>query len=244
MDRGASEGEQHGEGFKAHDTQHWRAQRGIADHRRIRPERRDHQLLHGARRRAVRPVHWSRRHCRSCRNSLAALREAYGGKLGILAGFARRIDLAVLADGPADPESEPRDRLFEIMMRRFDALALYKPAVDRMAHSARCDPGLAAVLHRLAVRSQKWTLVAAGIRLGGLRGRVAVEGAVLAYAEAMRAWLDDDDPDLARTMAALDRALRRGERGMQMLSDLCSLVPRFDRRGRRRRPATDEAAMG
>ncbi len=175
--------------------------------------------------------------------SLAALREAYGGKLGILAGFARRIDLAVLADGPADPESEPRDRLFEIMMRRFDALAPYKPAIDRMAHSARCDPGLAAVLHRLAARSQKWTLVAAGIRFGGLGGRVAVEGAVLAYAETMRAWLDDDDPDLGRTMAALDRALRRGERGMRMLSDLCSLLPRFDRRRRRRR-SSDEAAMG
>ena len=176
--------------------------------------------------------------------SLAALREVYGGKLGILAGFARRVDLAVLADGPADPESEPRDRLFEIMMRRFDALAPYKSAIDRMAHSARCDPGLAAVLHRLAVRSQKWMLVAAGIRLGGLGGRVAVEGAVLAYAETMRTWLDDDDPDLARTMAALDRALRRGERGMRMLSDLCSLLPRPGRRARRRRPAADEAAMG
>jgi AcrR family transcriptional regulator len=175
--------------------------------------------------------------------SLAALREAYAGKLGILAGFARRIDLAVLTDGPADPASEPRDRLFEIMMRRFDALSPYKPAIDRMARSTRCDPGLAAVLHRLAVRSQKWTLVAAGIRHGGLRGRVAVEGAVLVYAETMRTWLDDDDQDLGRTMAALDRALRRGERGMQMLSDLCSLLPRFDRRRRRRRPS-DEAAMG
>ncbi|MCB1489891.1 MAG: TetR/AcrR family transcriptional regulator, partial [Bauldia sp.] len=50
--------------------------------------------------------------------SLADLRECYAGKLGILFGFARRIDLAVLAEGPADAESEPRDRLFEVMMRR------------------------------------------------------------------------------------------------------------------------------
>lgn len=175
--------------------------------------------------------------------SLAALRATFGGKLGILVGFARRIDLAVLADGPADPASGPRDRLFEIMMRRFDALAPYKAAVDRMAASARCDPALAAILHRLSVRSQRWALAAAGIRVGGLRGRMVVEGAVFVYAETMRTWLHDDDADLGRTMATLDRALRRAERGMEMASGICSLLPRFDRRRRGRGPS-DATAMG
>ena len=60
-------------------------------------------------------------------------------------------------------ETGPRDRLFEAEMRRLDALAPYKDAVRGLASSARCDPGLACALHRLAARSQKWTLVAAGI---------------------------------------------------------------------------------
>ncbi len=167
---------------------------------------------------------------------LATLRETYSGKVGILVGFSRRIDLAVLADGPADPASEPRDRLFEIVMRRFDGLAPYKPAIRRMARTASCHPGFAAILHRLSVRSQRWTLAAAGISHSGLRGRIATEGLVLVYAETVRTWLDDGDPDLGRTMATLDRSLRRGERGMQMLSDLCAFIPRASRfrRGRGR----------
>lgn len=174
--------------------------------------------------------------------SLATLRESYGGKLGILAGFARRIDLAVLAEGDADPESEPRDRLFEVMMRRFDALAPYKPAIRRMARAARCDPALATVLRRLTLRSQRWNLAAAGISHGGLKGRVAASGSALVYAETMKTWLDDDEPDLGATMATLDRALRRGERGMRMMSNLCSVLPRLAERGRRARDGEEATA--
>lgn len=165
--------------------------------------------------------------------SLAELRAHYAGIPGILADFAKRIDSAVLADGPADADSEPRDRLFEIMMRRFDALAPYKPAIRRIAAAALCDPGFAAVLHCLALRSQKWTLTAAGLEPRGLRGRVAVEGIVLVHGEAMRAWLKDDSEDLGRTMAALDKGLSRGERWMRMLCQAGRLLPRLARRGRR-----------
>jgi hypothetical protein len=119
------------------------------------------------------------------------------------------------------------------MMRRFDALAPYKPAIRRMARSARCDPALAAILRRLALRAQKWNMAAAGVSHGGLNGRVALGGLALVYGETMRTWLGDDDPDLGATMATLDRALRRGERGMRMMSDLCGLLPRMAERGRR-----------
>lgn len=174
---------------------------------------------------------------------LTTLREDFDGKLGILAAFSRRIDLMVLAGGAPDMSVGPRDRLFEAEMRRFDALRPYKAALRGLARSARRDPGLACALHGLAKRSQKWTLVAAGIHHGGILGRVALEGAVLVYAEAMRTWFDDDDEDSARTMAALDRALRRGEQAMRVLSDLCSFAPRVMDRGRRMRDA-GRAARG
>ena len=35
----------------------------------------------------------------------------------------------------------------------------------------------------------------------------------------MRTWLDDDDPALAKTMARLDRELRRGERVIEGAED-------------------------
>ena len=174
--------------------------------------------------------------------SLAELREAFDGKLGIIAAFTKRIDGLVLEQGPADPADGARDRLFEVMMRRFDGLAPYKAALKSLARSARRDPGLACMLHRMLERSAKWMLVAAGIRHGGLVGKVAIEGAVLVHLEAMRAWLDDDDPGLARTMAALDRSLRRGERAMQLIGDVCSFLPRMAERGRAGRSGSGSSA--
>ena len=57
--------------------------------------------------------------------TLAELRDLYPGKLAILADFSKRIDRQVLAGGvAAGPDEEARDRLFDVMMRRFDALAI------------------------------------------------------------------------------------------------------------------------
>ena len=168
--------------------------------------------------------------------SLAVLRENYDGKLGILADWSRRIDMAVLEQGSAEEgEGGARDRLFEVLMRRFEALGPYKEALRRLARSARFDLRLACALEAIVARSQKWMLVAAGIHKSGWAGFIAIRGAELIYVEVMRTWLDDDDPGLARTMAALDRSLRRGERAMQWLDDVCGFFPRFADRARRRR---------
>ena len=164
--------------------------------------------------------------------TLAALREAYDGKLAIVADFSRRIDLAVL-EGETSADEGPRDRLFEVLMRRFDALKPYRPVLKHLAAAARCDLGLARALHRISAGSQKWMLVAAGIHRGGPVGRLLIEGTLLAYLDTLRVFLDDDGADLGRTMAALDRALRRGERALQMIDDVCAFLPRFRRPGRR-----------
>ena len=51
-----------------------------------------------------------------------------------------------------------------------------------------------------------------GIPTDGLRGAIAVKLTACAYAATLRVWLRDDSPDLASTMAALDRRLRGIER--------------------------------
>jgi AcrR family transcriptional regulator len=163
---------------------------------------------------------------------LAEVRRNFDGKLGILAAFSRRVDEQVLDKGPAEGEG-CRDRLFEILMRRFEALGPYRESLRRIVRSARRDLALAGALHRIAKRSQMWMLVGADIHRGGLIGRLAVEGAVLAYSDVLATFLDDDD-DLARTMARLDHALRRGERAIEWLDGLCAFVPSFGGRFRDR----------
>ena len=51
----------------------------------------------------------------------------------------------------------------------------------------------------------------------------------------MRTFLDDDDPDLARSMAALDREMATAESLARFANELCRLLPRCPPRRRRRR---------
>ena len=88
-----------------------------------------------------------------------------------------------------------------------------------LLRSARRNPPLALALNRLAVRSQQWMLTAAGIPASGPRGFIRAQGLAVLFASVLRAWVNDDDTGLARTMAALDRALARGQRFGGLLDD-------------------------
>ena len=136
-------------------------------------------------------------------------------KPAILQAFTRRIDLAALSEA-VDPVERPRDRLFEILMRRFDALGPYKPALRRMAGDAR-KLGLDLLPAAIQLpRSMSWMLEAAHIPSAGFVGAVRAKALCFAYLAVLRTYLDDDSPDLTRTMAALDRALRRAEPFMRL----------------------------
>jgi AcrR family transcriptional regulator len=172
--------------------------------------------------------------------SLSGLRAAFPGKIAILAAFNERIDLAVLAGGPAEGESE-RDRLFDVLMRRFDALGPYRAALKRLGRSAQLNPALACATALASDRSMSWMLAAAHVRHGGFLGRIAKSGAGMVFAEAMATWLAGDDADTEKTMAALDRALRRGERAISYVRDACDLVATFMRRGPRDTGSTEAA---
>ena len=53
----------------------------------------------------------------------------------------------------------------------------------------------------------------------------------MVYASVFGVWLEDDDPGLARTMAALDRRLRRGERTLRGVEQVGSALYRLATEG-------------
>jgi AcrR family transcriptional regulator len=170
---------------------------------------------------------------------LSALRTEFGSTLAILGAHIKDIDRAVLAGGGADMAEEPaRERLFDVLMRRLEALAPYKQAVRSLMRSVRRNPGLALALNAMAVRSQAWMLEAAGIGASGPKGALRAQGAALMFARVLSVWFDDE-PGLDRTMAALGRGLASAERWAGFLDDLCAL-PKCIGRGSRRRRARDE----
>ncbi|MYZ48851.1 TetR/AcrR family transcriptional regulator [Propylenella binzhouense] len=168
--------------------------------------------------------------------TLQALRSAFDGRIAILDAFVRGIDEQVLAArDPELAEEAPRERLFDILFARIEALLPHRAAIRGLAQAAFRDPLLALELNRMTVRSMSWMLTAAGLPATGIRGAARAQALAVMWSQVMRVFLDDTDPGLARTMAELDRRLRRAERAAIRFD-------RLDRFLRGRRPPSRRAA--
>jgi ubiquinone biosynthesis protein COQ9 len=172
--------------------------------------------------------------------SLADLRREFTCKTDLLKGFQAEVDAEVLAKmKPAAEEQKPRDRLFDLVMTRFEVMAPYKQALDRIHAGLRCRPGEAAKLFCSTLASQYWMLAGAGAKLNGPGTGLRVAGLTAIYGKVFHVWLEDDSPGLDRTMAALDRRLQLGEQRLAsmetMCGDLCSFACGFLPRGWKRR---------
>lgn len=157
--------------------------------------------------------------------SLSEMRDLFPSKGAMLDGFTRMIDKMVMEGTTSDLAGEPaRERVFDVVMRRFDAMAPYRKALRRISYALRADLPSLAALNRSGLNSARYMLAAAGVPTEGPLGAVKLQGLVLAQANVMRVWFDDDDPTQARTMAELDRELSRGERFMERAEDVRRLT--------------------
>ena len=147
---------------------------------------------------------------------LAVLMQVFPSKTAILAAFQRGIDRAVLGAGEVG-EGSPRDRLFELLMRRLEALAPHRKALASIAAAAPHDPvGVLCGWGRL-LHSMSTTLALAGLSADGLRGLIRVKGLAGIYGSVLPVFLRDESDDLTRTMAALDGRLQRIESVMNWI---------------------------
>lgn len=142
--------------------------------------------------------------------TMVELVDHFPSKTAILDSYARGIDRRMM-EGPVDPAESPRDRVFEVVMRRFDAMARDRRALATILRHTGTDPCAMACGARQFARSMALTLETAGLSTSGLAGLARVEGLAAIHLYVLKAFLDDDSPDLARTMASLDTALRRAE---------------------------------
>lgn len=122
-------------------------------------------------------------------------------KLGLLA------DQAALVDEGSTGTT--RERLFDMLMRRFDVLQQYRGGVQSVLRALPLDPALALMLGAKTQASMAWMAQAAGLDTSGIAGSLRISGLVAVWLQALRAWDRDDSPDLSGTMVALDRALDR-----------------------------------
>jgi ubiquinone biosynthesis protein COQ9 len=140
---------------------------------------------------------------------LAPLRARYGSREALLIRFGTLADAAAVAD-PVIGDT-PRERLFDVLMRRFDALSPHRAGVLAVARAAPSDPCLVALGAAAGLRSMGWMLEAAAIPASGIAGRLRAKALLAVWLGAFRAWARDESADLSATMAALDRLLERAE---------------------------------
>jgi len=128
-----------------------------------------------------------------------------------LRGYGRSLDRAALAEAGADSGASVRDRLFTLLMERFDAAHPQRLGAVELARAARSDPGLAAFMALSLPPSIARIADAAGVATGGLLGPLRVQALTVLYLAVARVWLSDDSPDLSATMKELDTRLAQAE---------------------------------
>ena len=148
----------------------------------------------------------------------ADLYRLYPDKTALAAAFMARIDAEVLAGTPSstDPDETARDRLFDVMMRRYDALRPHRDALRALRRAGTRDPLLALALGPALRRSMGAMLEAASLSSEGLPGALRQNGLLAIHYAVSRVFDRDDTVDLSKTMAALDSRLKMAERWSQL----------------------------
>jgi AcrR family transcriptional regulator len=141
--------------------------------------------------------------------TLAELAQIYSSRPDILDGFEKMIDRRMLAGATAGIDDQPRDRMFEIVMARLDALAPYREGAQRIAGDLPFDPQSGLVMACALPRSISWMFAGANLPLGGPLMPLKLAAVGAAYLSTFRIWLNDDSEDLSKTMATLDRNMDR-----------------------------------
>ncbi|MEL6568491.1 MAG: hypothetical protein AAFQ22_08740 [Pseudomonadota bacterium] len=126
----------------------------------------------------------------------------------------RHFDKAMSGEG-IDPEETPRERLFDVIMLRFEAMEARRAGVLSLVHYREQSP--IRLAKHLAARkaSADWALVSAGLDGADQAVPRDIRSVAVAYAmaQAERAWRKETDPGFARTMSKLDEELRKLEDG-------------------------------
>lgn len=142
----------------------------------------------------------------------AELRRRCPTPLHLLRLHGRVTDQRVLEGTVPDQGGTVRDRIFDVLMRRIDAMQPHRAGILRLFEDLRRDPLLALALLGSLPRSMAWMLEAAEVPVPpGALGAIRVKGLTGVWLATVRAWTRDAGADLGATMAALDRALDRAE---------------------------------
>jgi hypothetical protein len=148
-------------------------------------------------------------------------------KEAVLDTLDTQLDLCMLDNaGAPDRTQSVRDRLFDALMARFDALENNRAAWQSILHFGERDPIQELSRRARRARTGAWALEASGITASSVGGAGRAIGIARILRHCETVWLQDG-PDLAKTMARLDQELRKGEDIAARVNEACRFMASF-----------------
>ena len=138
--------------------------------------------------------------------------EIFPKKIDIIVTISQLIDKETLQKLEKFSDDDTyRDKLFSLLMTRFDVLQKYKPVISQIWNEACTNPTLVISSAPKGINSMIWMLEAAQIDVSGVGGTIKAQLFGVFYLTAVNTWLKDESSDLTETMAHVDRGLEKFE---------------------------------
>ena len=109
-------------------------------------------------------------------------------------------------------DDPPRERLFDVIMLRFEKMEEHRAGLLSLQHWRERNPARLAALAKARVKTARWALASAGLDAqGDLPMGLRAAGLAWILARTERAWRKEQSADFSRTMAELDKQLREAD---------------------------------
>ncbi len=140
---------------------------------------------------------------------LSDVQAIFPEKMDILHAYERQIDAQVIdaMNDAFDDSDSTRDKIFDVLMERFDVLNDNRASVLSMLNAVTLDPKQMMVTAPWVPQSMIKMMTLADMDTNGIKGTMRVAGVSIAYLKTLRDWAGDSSADMAQTMAGLDNAL-------------------------------------
>ena len=150
--------------------------------------------------------------------TLAEAYRAAPSKLHIIQAYSAQLDQVILAGDEPDAAMDPADQLFDVIMRRFDAMLPDRAAFGIIYHALRRDPAALAACMPSALKSLEVIILCANLRREGVRAAWLRIELIRLLRAVFLVWLSEEDLGQSKTMAELDRRVRRLINGQRAAS--------------------------
>jgi AcrR family transcriptional regulator len=142
--------------------------------------------------------------------SLTQMKKLFSDKNDLLPTIVRLIDRKMLAAlGKPNSQATAHDRLFEALMARIDVLQTHRRAITGIMDASKRDPHIIWQLLSPQTSAMRGVLEYTGLKPETICEPFVIAGLLGVYGLTLCTWRQDTSPDMSKTMAALDRHLRR-----------------------------------